>query len=208
MDRCYRRGWQRWVHVESTNAALTWNYHHAIVEEEPEPERSTTCAENTAPESKRRYDRRSRSGLGVVWAEGGAPGVSSIDSLPCHDRFGRRFVWAASPHSSALLLGGGEEVRTGRTTEPTGPKPWRQRTEEYGTITYHCCTWGLVGSRTTDNLIGWQSTSLTQPFSKSETEVRASQWRWRSNEAPKKQKMRAGQRMPLPKYERGSPAQS
>ena len=50
-------------------------------------------------------------------------------------------------------------------------------------ITYHCCTWGLVGSRATGNLIGWQSTSLTQPFSKSETEVRASQWRWRSNEA-------------------------
>ena len=122
-------------------------------------------------------------GSGVVWAEGGAFDASFIDSLPCHDRFGRRFVWAASPHSSALLLGGGEEVRTGRTTEPTGPKPWRQRTEEYGTITYHCCTWGLVGSRTTDNLIGWQSTSLTQPFSKSETEVRASQWRWRSNEA-------------------------
>jgi len=27
MDRCYRFGLLRWVHVESTNAALTWNCH-------------------------------------------------------------------------------------------------------------------------------------------------------------------------------------
>ena len=91
----------------------------------------------------------------------GTTDASAIDS--CHvtiDSVGDSFGMH-SPSFFGIAFGRRGGSPHGRMTEPTGPRPWRQRTEEYGMITYHCCTWGLVGSRIDGNLIGWQSTSVT-----------------------------------------------
>ena len=163
MDRCSRFGLLRWAHVKSTNAALTWNCHQC------------NCGKKNANQNAARHMcRQYRAGIEATarqalpikareWSgwNSGTTDASTIDS--CHvtiDSVGDSFGMH-SPSFFGIAFGRRGGSPHGRMTEPTGPKPWRQRTEEYGMITYHCCTWGLVGSRIDGNLIGWQSTSVT-----------------------------------------------